>query len=478
MKRVRCMFFLLSVIVVFAFTVSVAAENEAAEDLTQSLLFDFGDYRYAASRVLHDQERYQVFSAGASFSFFREEMTGARLCLQWRELPQDVRVLQHDADGQLLEETALPSDPETVTDLLPETNSVTVQAGSEPMKLMLLKVYGPGELPDPFHLWNELPDYIDYLLISTHPDDDVLYLGSVVPTYGAEQGLIGSIAYVTCASRQRMSEAENGAWAMGLRYRPIFMGFPDIPKDAPQEKKDTFIYRDLVQELVRLYRAHRPVVVFAQDEYGEYGHWQHILSSKAAREAFVLAVDPAYDSESVERYGTWQVQKLYLHQYQENEFVIDADSPLLFFNGETAFQVAKAAYKKHESQQRYGFSVEKQGRYAFNRFGMSDGVVPAGNDAFANIEPQLLSNYVPEIVTPAPTEPPIVKPTEKPMETPEASQYPSPTEMPDSAEKPEQWGEEKASGQDRIPIVWIAVAAALAAGAIVLAAIRYGKKKE
>ena len=342
-----------------------------------------------------------------------DEYPVAYLCLQWFTPVEGVIVRAFDGDGQLMAEEKLGAYPEYAIPLPEGTRSARVTAGEAGMDMSQLHVFGEGTLPDPFHLWQETPEGLDYLLIATHPDDDVLYLGSIVPIYGAEQGYVGSIAYATCMTRGRMSEAENGAWEMGLRYRPLFMGFPDIPRDAKPEKKAEFVYDDLVRDTVRLYRRYHPAVVFAQAVHGEYGHWQHVLTSKASVEAYDLAADPTYDPESVESYGTWQVQKLYLHDYEENKLYLDGNVPLAAFDGTTAWNVARKAFQKHESQTPYGFFVMRDDQqHAFNRFGMIKGVVEAGDDAFANIPPELLSTYDPS--APKPTEAPSPEPTPAP----------------------------------------------------------------
>ena len=445
-----------------------AAETVGAADWTSRCSFDFGAYESAERNVLHRAKNVQTFDAGASFSLtWADGLNGARLCMQWRSMPEAVRVIQYDAKGAFLAGETLSPHPETVTPLLPEARRAVVQAGDAGMQLQIAAVYGPGERPDPFHDWQELPDRLDYLLIATHPDDDVLFLGSVVPVYGAEAGRVGTIAYVTCDNRTRMSEAENGAWAMGLRYRPVFFGLPDVRREAPQEQKDTFRYDELLLLTVRAYRSLRPLVVFAQDENGEYGHWQHILTSKAARDAFALAADPTYDPESAAACGTWQVQKLFLHLYAENALEIDAHAPLSFFDGLDAWQVARIAYQKHETQQQYSFSVKRDDKpYAFNRFGMAEGVVEVGADVFDNIDETLLSGYVPpptpeptEKPTPKPTAAPTGEPTEKPAPTPE------PTAAPTKAPTPEP--EPAAKADRRAPLLVLGIAAVVAAAAAI-----------
>ncbi len=481
MKRLKQILICIAALLMLFALQATAAETDKAEDLTKSVSFDFGKYKSAKARVFNRSDRYQIFPANASFSLsWKPSTAAAQLCIEWQEKPVGVEVLQYGEDGALLRRDALAEDPDAVVSLDGAACKAVVQAGEAGMQVRFLAVYGEGELPGPFYPWKPLPDRIDYLLISTHPDDDVLFLGSVVPVYGAERGYIGTIVYVTNGERLRIGEAEDGAWTMGLRYRPVFLWMQDVWEGASKEKKAAFRYEELLLNTVRLYRRLKPVVVFAQDEKGEYGHWQHKLTSKASREAFALAADPTFDPESAEQYGVWQVQKLFLHKYKQNQITIDARTPLAFFNGKDAYQVAKAAYKKHKSQQRFGFAVERDtGSHPFNHFGMAEGVVPAGEDVFDNVEPSLLSDYVPPTPTPEPTptseptpeptpeptreatpEPiPTAEPTAQPELTPIAENVPEPTAKPAPELTPAPVsGSADESNTD--PILWIAIGAA------------------
>ena len=54
---------------------------------------------------------------------------------------------------------------------------------------------------------------------------------------------------------------------------------------------------------------------------------------------------------------------------QASQAIKDADQQV---DGQDAFTVAKNAYRKHVTQQRFAFAVERNdGRYPFNRFGMA-----------------------------------------------------------------------------------------------------------
>ncbi|MBR3178642.1 MAG: PIG-L family deacetylase [Clostridia bacterium] len=399
------------------------ADSKGAKNLTDKCTIDYGGVKTAKTRVTDNKVKtYQIFQAGAQIKLsWKDNVPAHYLCMQWYEFPESIALRLYDAGGEELFSGMLEKRPETVIVLPENARSAVIEAVDREMKLSKLAVYGEGELPDPFHEWKDTPGKLDYLVIATHPDDDVLFLGSAVSIYGAERGYKGSIVYVTSGTRQRVSEAENGAWALGLRYDPIFLWFPDIEPSASTKKKSEFVYEDLLLSFVRLYRQYKPPVVFAQDVNGEYGHWQHKLTSKASVEAFALAADPEYDPESLEQFGVWQVQKVYLHLYKENVLKLDANSPLEFFGGTDAWNVARIAYKKHESQQKYGFAVERnKGSYPFNLFGMIKGTVEAGSDAFDNIDETLLSSYVP------PTPPPTPVPTDTPAPTPDPTPTPSP----------------------------------------------------
>lgn len=461
------------------------ADDEEATDYTHRCEFRSDGYSAAAVRILSPNfDAYQSFDSGAVFTLsWGDDVPARQLCLQWRKLPEDVTITQYDAEGnELLHETP-QSLPETITPILADARSVAVTAGEAGMSVIYCRVYGEGTLPEPFHAWQETPDKLDYLLISTHPDDDVLYLGSIVPVYGAEQGYTGTIAYVTCRTRERMTEAENGAWTMGLRYRPLFLGFLDVPRDAPKEKKDKFVYEEVLLAVVRLYRTYRPLVVVAQDKNGEYGHWQHKVTSKAAVEAAALAADPDYDPESAAVSGTWQVQKVFLHLYDENCITVDAHAPLSFFDGDDAYTVARRAFKKHKTQQEFGFAVTRDdAKYAFNRFGMATGVVEAGDDLFDNIDESMFSFYVP------PTPEPTAEPTPEPTDTPEPTERPTPeptgTQEPTAVPTSEPTATLQPQQQRRNRAAWIefgalcAVGAAAAVVAVVAAVRLHGKRKD
>jgi hypothetical protein len=107
---------------------------------------------------------------------------------------------------------------------------------------------------------------------------------------------------------------------------------------------------------VELIRRFRPQVIVGHDFDGEYRHGAHILNAYTLREALELSGNAAIYPASSEKYGVWDAPKTYIHLYKENPIVMDWDVPLKHFNGLTAFEVSKAAYACHISQQRTWFT--------------------------------------------------------------------------------------------------------------------------
>ena len=54
--------------------------------------------------------------------------------------------------------------------------------------------------------------------------------------------------------------------------------------------------------------------------------------------------------DSAEQYGTYAVPKLYLHLYEKNGIVLDLDTPMEEWNGQTPFQKSQEGFSKHRSQ--------------------------------------------------------------------------------------------------------------------------------
>ncbi|MBQ6076853.1 MAG: PIG-L family deacetylase [Clostridia bacterium] len=480
----KVLLLLLSLMMLLSVPSALAEDDEPeAKNLTRHMRIDQGEAHTIDREKMIDAKLEETFAYApyetVYLSWANAPQKPAHLCIQWGALPEDVLLRQSDADGAILSEETVRPLYDSIVSLSDNAAGVTIVAGRKGMSIARLALYSEGRLPAPFFPWEDTPKGMDYLLIATHPDDDVLFMGGIVPTYGAERGYVGTVAYVTVPSRKRVNEAMLGAWEMGARYRPLFLGFLDIYSMKKDYRDNRFLKETVTLALVRMLREYRPLVVFSHAQNGEYGHWQHKVVSAAVADAVRLCADPSYDAFSVERFGTWEVRKCYLHLYPENPFVMDIRTPLAACGGRTALQVAEDAFKKHASQQNGNHLVQSDtDRDAMNRFGMVYGTVEAGDDVFDHIDPSLLSSYVPpteppveptpeptEEPTAEPTEPPTPEPTEPPAQRPDAA---APTEAPQTPEpdaKPNEW---------KKPVLFALLGAAVASACFLL----FGRRRK
>ncbi len=399
MKRFLLFVFLLLLTAGLALP-ALSEDAPIAREYSAACVFEIEEFpRRIEIRGILDAEldRFERFRAGEPLAFsWRDAPEVRTLCVQWKSLPEGVAIRFFDADGAQVSETSAPLRHDSITPVPAGAVRAELVCASGEMTVGRIALFGEGALPAPFYDWLDTPDSLDYLVIATHPDDDVLYMGAVVPIYGAERGYTGTVAFATSPSRTRVSEALKGVWVSGCPYYPIFLGYPDLSYNQWQTRSDEFSPSAVTRSVVRMLRRYRPLVVFTQDVDGEYGHFQHLVLSSSVREAVRLAADPAYDPASAGELGVWQVQKCYVHLYPKNPLVLDIDAPLAAFGGRSAFEVAEEAFRMHVTQNGGRHAVHgTNGKYPISKFGMSFGTVEAGDDAFANIDPALLVSRTP-----------------------------------------------------------------------------------
>ncbi len=443
-----------------------------AEDLTRRVVFTLPDGQAGKEARLTDGKQAKAVTLGSGEGLTIEAPSGmGTLILRLNQFGAAFTLRQVDGAGNILQEGPVETESLILTlDLTEGCRRAEILAGKEPVKVSEAYVFGPGALPDPVPHPTAPVEKADFLLVATHPDDEWVFLGGVYPTYGGERGLTGTVVYMTLPSFGRAHEAMDGLWIGGMGTHPFFLGFPDIGKNARDPQRSRVPQADVTLALVRLYRQIRPLVVVTQDpKNGEYGHWQHKLSAKAALEAVELAADPAYDPDSAAQYGTWTVRKVYQHFAKGlGSLVLDVKTPLARYGGRTALQVARAAFKAHSSQQdtkyRPGSSDATKGD--ITHFGLTWSAVGAdtGADLFEHIpEKELAANL--------PTASPVL-PAGKMGEVPSASEAegvlestptsrPTPTPGPwDKAEEGARWAADRAAPMAGTAVAVLALAVA------------------
>lgn len=275
-------------------------------------------------------------------------------------------------------------------------------------------VFSQGDLPDWVQCWEPTPEKADILFLATHPDDELIFFGGAIPTYAAEQGRDVVVAYLSYSNTTRRSELLNGLWHMGVRTYPVIFSF----RDAYTTKLDT-AYKNaggeskVVETLVELYRQYQPEVVVTQDVDGEYGHGMHKMAADAAQKAIEKAATEGECLDSFLAYGQWQVKKLYLHLYPENQITFDWTVPLESMDGKTSIQLAEEAFEMHVTQQSSGMNVTETGtKYDNQVFGLAYSAVGPDirkDDFLENIY-ESPASYIPVTPSPGPTPAPTPEP--------------------------------------------------------------------
>ena len=294
-------------------------------------------------------------------------------------------------------------------------------------------VYSKENLPENIHLWEEAPKKCDIMLGVAHSDDELVMMGGIIPIYAGERGLRVQVVYCYVPEENRHSEALNGLWHSGQRTLPVIFHIPE--KDLEKNR-----YR-FEERITREIRRFQPEVVITHDIDGEYGNPGHVLVSRNCREACEAAADGSKFPESAQAYGTWQVKKVYVHLYDQNQIVMDFDSPLTAFGGKTAFELAQEAYTYHKSQRGDWLNQLKSNKYDCRKYGLyftTVGEDVQKKDFLENIPAECISDYVapaptptPEMTaTPEPTAEPTAEPTPAPTDTPAPTAAPTDTPVP------------------------------------------------
>ncbi len=309
----------------------------------------------------------------------------------------------YQSEGEFAHEYAPLPEGETDVRIRLNADKQAVLAVSE------LFVFGEGETPAFVQRWQK-PEKADLLVLSGHPDDEILFFGGTIPYYAAERNMQVVVAYLTSGNMSdliknnrvtgRRSELLNGLWEMGLRNYPVVYDFWDKFSKKLDSAYEAVGKKKVQETMVELLRQYKPEVVVTHDVNGEYGHGIHRVCADVMMHCIPVAAEAANYADSAQKYGAWQAKKLYLHMYNQNVIEMDWDQPMAAFGGRTGYQVAEAGYQWHVSQHEAGqknpetgkfeyFIVEpRDSKYSCYRFGLAYSTVGydvIGNDFFENI---------------------------------------------------------------------------------------------
>lgn len=268
--------------------------------------------------------------------------------------------------------------------------------GEDKMSFIRLQVMGEGILPQWVQRWQPFEGKADLMVLVAHPDDELLFMGGIIPYYNTIQGKKVIVVYIASMPAHRKSELLTGLWHCGVRM------YPEMPSSLFQDKNtmdrkeclDLWEEDVLLDHVTGLIRKYKPDVIVTHDINGEYGHGAHKASNWAVRQCIQRAASPAEDKQSYHKYGVWQVKKVYFHLYKGKnclgQIVFDWQKPEECFDGKNMLTVAAEAFQLHQSQSRATiYAVRDYGPYDCSRFGLYYSTVgedTGRNDLFENIE--------------------------------------------------------------------------------------------
>ena len=301
-----------------------------------------------------------------------EDGSAELMTIEWRKPVESLTVAFYDKSKQLISEETKTTGFYVDTVRFPRgAASVRLSIAGDENWARTLCVYDGNYQDNSVQEWQPVPEKLDLMVFSTHQDDEYLFLGGTIP-YACAKGLDVGVVYMTNGGRSRYTEAMDGLWTAGLRTHPIYLNWRDQKVNSINIALKTWSQNgvDPQMEVVRLIRKYKPEVIVTQDLEGEYGHTQHKLTSRLVTAAIPLAMDASYDTVSAEEYGVWEVKKVYLHLYKENQIEIDWDAPLSADSPISPMFLAQEAFDKHRSQQR-AYSMTREAKTYNNRlFGL------------------------------------------------------------------------------------------------------------
>lgn len=301
------------------------------------------------------------------------------LFLRWHSAPVSYTICQYDASENLL--------ASVTDDIAMLEQRYILNPGCKTVKMTIegngslseLYVYGQEQdVPTAAQVWSSPKEKADLLMVVAHPDDEIVMMGGLLPTYAGEEGLQVQVVYMKANAKIRQYEALQGLKANHVSRCPLFLNVYDSNEKAV----------DSVIRLVRLIRQIQPEVIVTHDFNGEYNKLAHKQTAASVSVAVEYAADPHYDPESALEFGPWKTKKFYVHLYPENQLKLDLDTPLPSFGGKTAFEAAQESYSCHKSQRDKWLDIMTSNEYDCRLYGLVSSTVGPDiekNSLFENI---------------------------------------------------------------------------------------------
>jgi N-acetyl-1-D-myo-inositol-2-amino-2-deoxy-alpha-D-glucopyranoside deacetylase len=189
------------------------------------------------------------------------------------------------------------------------------------------------------------------LFVHAHPDDESIGNGATMAKYvsegarvslvtctAGEEGevIVPDLAHIAAAHEDRLGPVRQVELARAMSALDVtdhrFLGGFGTYRDSgmmgtePNNRPDCFWQADLLEaakHLVAVIREVRPQVLVTYDDFGGYGHPDHIKAHRVAMYAYVLAGTASFAPELGE---SWSISKVYWNASPRSEMQAGIDA--------------------------------------------------------------------------------------------------------------------------------------------------------
>lgn len=382
--------------------IMITAHGEEAQDITDACEIDVSVFRRDLPGML-DEDSFTKWETGTVGGFVEVLTPAEKPCqgvsIQWSGAPIELW-LQIPVDGSDMWKTVQRFTGTYYNQYLafekPQTHfRLHTVRGTDKMSVGKLQVLGMGDIPEWVQQWQPFEGKADLMVLVAHPDDELIFMGGVIPNYNTIEGKKVVVVYVASMPAYRKCELLSGLWHCGVRMYPEMPSKKFWDKNTQDLNECLHIWNEqiLFEHVTEVIRKYKPDVIVTHDTHGEYGHGAHKACNWAVRQCIEKAANKDVYETSAQVYGTWQVKKVYIHLYEgkNNQGLVQFDwtIPQETFGGRSLLTVASEAFQMHNSQvQKNVYKVEAGGQYDNGKFGLYYSTVgpdSGENDFFENL---------------------------------------------------------------------------------------------
>jgi hypothetical protein len=176
-KAVKRIFTIVLVLVMLAVAPSAALANENTS-LWADCTYGWSNETRSGIRSMMDSDpgtHITVTGPGYVTITWEESVPASTLYIEWYTPPERFVITQYDENGAVLCESDETSIQLNQLFYL-EDGACSVSVGADAdMDVSTMQIYDADTIPYNYHDWNDTPEKLDFLIISAHPDDDVLF---------------------------------------------------------------------------------------------------------------------------------------------------------------------------------------------------------------------------------------------------------------------------------------------------------------